>query len=65
MVAMYPILCYYNSIDGRVLPFIFSVRKFLQSVVHPPQASFDLCEILAQAPITPTGQESKGGANGK
>jgi len=29
-VAMYPILCDYNSTERLVLPFIFAVRKFLQ-----------------------------------
>jgi len=33
-VAMYPILCYYNSTERVVLPFIFPVRKFLQLPVQ-------------------------------
>ena len=34
IVAMYLILFHYNSIDRVVLPFIFSVRKFLQLPVQ-------------------------------
>ena len=33
MVAMYPILCYYNMPRPGVLPLFFFVRKFLQPVV--------------------------------
>jgi len=33
IVAMYLILCYYNSTERVVLPLISRVRKFLQPVV--------------------------------
>jgi len=35
-VAMYPILCYYNSTERVVLPFIFAVRKFFDHEVQVP-----------------------------
>ena len=35
-VAMYPILCYYNSTERVVLPFIFPVQKNLQLPVQVP-----------------------------
>ena len=49
----------------HVLVLIFLLCKFFDSEVHPYQATFDLCNVLAQAPITPTGQESKSSANSK
>jgi len=39
IVAMYPILCYYNMPRPGVLPFIFFVRKFLQLPVQEPMGS--------------------------
>jgi hypothetical protein len=36
IVATYLILCYYNSRERPVLPFIFPVRKFLQLPVQVP-----------------------------
>ena len=36
MVAMYPILCYYNMPRPGVLPLFFLVRKFLQLPVQVP-----------------------------
>jgi len=39
MVAMYPILCDYNTPRPGMLPFIFPVRKFLQLPVQEPMGS--------------------------
>ena len=36
IVAMYPILCDYNTPRPGMLPFIFPVRKFLQLPVQVP-----------------------------
>ena len=36
IVAMYPILCYYNMPRPGVLPLFFFVRKFLQLPVQEP-----------------------------
>ena len=36
IVATYLILCYYNSRERWLLPFIFPVRKFLQLPVQVP-----------------------------
>ena len=36
---MYPILCYYNSRERLVLPFIFPVRKFFDNEVQEPMGS--------------------------
>ena len=49
----------------HMLVCIFLLCKFFDSEIHPYQATFDLCNVLAQAPITPTGQESKYGADSK